>query len=95
MSSWPPDRSPSLRVLGSARREWERQVASFRIEQVVDALFALPAPARRGVPVRTRRGIVHVIPAVFVLDRWFEVVGRKDASGRWLELGAVRELRGR
>lgn len=81
--------SKRFRIAGTARQDWERHSLPYRIDQVVDAFFALPDDQINEQDASTEFvGDWHIAHAN-VLGRLFMIGGLKNARDEWTVVRVV------
>jgi len=82
-------RSNGFRIAGSARQRWERHSLPYRIEQVVDAFFALPDDQISEQDASTEFVGDWYIAHARVFGCLFMMGGLKNARGEWTVVRVV------
>ncbi len=88
-----PEKAPDFRIAPSVYEGWEHHTVPHPVEDVVDAILALPPDRRREVPAARRDAPdAAVLPSVWALGFEFCMVVAKDREGRWRRVHVLTPL---
>lgn len=85
------ERGSNFQIAGSAHLAWEHLDVPHRLEEVVDAIFALP-PDLRPEKRWERPPIILNYVVATVFGRPFFMLGSKNADGTWATVNQLHPL---